>query len=364
MFTTLSFTLLVAFFQSTLAQELSGATVVQSSVIFRHGESTPDSRSTYAPEALFPTLNMLTDRGRMQTVALGQWYRQLVQSLLADDTENIWAESTRRARSAESAEAFIRGVVGGNGDHVRRHSTALGLDEIFNFATCNKSDQLQKRALQSNETMQFLREHQDVFTFLRQHNVPEELLRVENFWKISDGLRTRQEHDMALPEELREGDMSAKIEEVTQFLWNQQYIKEDEVIRLSVGVLMKEIADQIEKVTNPQMFARTPSKPIFMLAGHHNTMMHALALLGLYDGSYVELSSALVIELVRDDSSGQFFVRVLYKRGRDYPRAQVKILPLCENDDTVYGCPVGVFLTNMRPNLLTSEERTRACRAI
>jgi len=294
----------------------------------------------------------------MQSEQLGQWYRTHVGSLLAVIAENVWVMATQRPRSMLSATAFIRGLAG-NESAIRPHSENILVDRLFNYARCNRSDQAQKRALESDETAQFVHENQEIFTFLKQHNASDDLLAVENFWKNADGLRARAEQGIPHPTWLTQ-ERAAKIEEVTQTLWNQQYTSQAIVTKLSIGVLFNDIVNEIEKVVRPTSFAPGDRKPILAFAGHHNTMIHALQVLGLYDGQYVELSSALAIDLVQDESN-QYFVRFEFKKGRSYPHSQVETPSFCHNQMTDHGCPVNVFLAYIRPYLLTPEAHTQAC---
>ncbi|XP_046670610.1 lysosomal acid phosphatase-like isoform X2 [Homalodisca vitripennis] len=275
----------------------------------------------------------LTQIGRMHMYKLGEKVRSMYDGFL-DQTyraEDFKANSLVNSRALESAELFLAGLYPPRGFQVWNKDllwqpiavfpTLYDHEDVLNVTgenICPKFRDAQTRSLLEADKL-----YNSSLTNLMRDIIPNTGIDVEQFKeKFGDTYREHimmtvwhalkfiADNGLTLPQWARQAysepliSLRSKIEAA--------YLSGSfDQIRLLEGELFREIVDMFRSKANNSPDVRR----MYYYSGRDHTILSLLLMLGQQNGRYVDTGSALIYELHRNPSTGNFYVQALYIDG-------------------------------------------------
>lgn len=333
--------MLLALFATT---SLCDETIEFAVVIYRHGDRTPVNPYPTDPwknESLWPVnFGQLTNIGKKRHYQLGQWFRKRYSHLISKqyNPQEIYVRSTDVDRTLMSAQANLAGMYPPNGTSVWNpdlmwqpipvHTVPEHDDNILAMKkSCPAYDKEHLKYTHSVEYLNKLHKYDELMHYLSSNTGT----KIKSFADILDIYSTLYIEELnnftlpqwtrsVYPEKMREpAGYSFKTETATPLL-----------ARLKVGPLMKIIVTSIQEVISNKTTGKSKKhKKLLIYSAHDLTIGNILNSLDMYDGKCPAFTSTILIELIHDDYTQDYYIRILYRNSTEIIEPSILNIPCC-----------------------------------
>ncbi|KAG8288091.1 hypothetical protein J6590_023457 [Homalodisca vitripennis] len=275
----------------------------------------------------------LTQIGRMQMYKLGQKFRSMYDGFL-DQTyqaKEFKANSFINTRALDTAELFLAGLYPPRGFQVWKKDllwqpipvfpTLYDHEDILNFTT--KSTCPRFRAAQLDSLMKADILYNPSLSNFMNDIVPYTGIDLEFYKKLYGDLYRQQsvttvwhtlkfiaDNGLSLPDWATKAYPEPVIS-LRTVTGSAFFAGSFDQIRLLSGELFREVVDMFRSKVNNS----TDVRKMYYYSGRDFTILSLLLMLGQQNDRYVNTGSALIYELHRNPSTGNFYVQVLYVDG-------------------------------------------------
>ncbi|XP_013161905.1 PREDICTED: lysosomal acid phosphatase-like [Papilio xuthus] len=332
-----------------LCQSFGEVSIKYAAIIYRHGDRTPIDPYPTDPwrnESLWPVrFGQLTNIGKRQHYALGQWFRKRYSNIITNkyDSKKVYVRSTNVDRTLMSAEVNLAGMYPPMGkevwnDHLNWqpipiHTRPEHDDEVLAMKRkCAQYDIAKNNFINSRAYEDHLSKYEGLMDYLTQHT----LRKIKDFEDINDiynilfienlyNLTLPKWTHSVFPDKLKEpACYSFSIATATPVM-----------ARLLAGPLLKAIVNNMLNKMSEQPDALTLS----IYSGHDFTIANILSALGLFDGNCPSYTSTIIFELLNEDSTPDYYVRISYRNTTDIVEPFILNIPNCGKM-----CPIQRFI--------------------
>ncbi|KAI5641414.1 histidine phosphatase superfamily (branch 2) domain-containing protein [Phthorimaea operculella] len=347
---------IVLLFSVCLAEE----TIKYAAVIFRHGDRTPvDTYPTdpYKNESFWPVrFGELTNIGKQQHYALGQWFRRRYSHLLSKDFDpkQIQVRSTDVDRTLMSAQANLAGMYPPVGKSIWNkelmwqpipiHTMPEAEDEVLAMKkNCNAYNREMERYTHTAAYKQRLANYQSLMNYLSAYT-GEKVKDYVDMLEIYSTLYIETLYNFTLPSWTKTV-FPDKLKEPACYSFGTSAAT-PLLARLRAGPILKDIMKKVHQAMAPEMDDQKALK-VSVYSGHDYTIGTVLTALGLFDGNCPVYTATILIELIQDTSSSSHYIRISYRNSSEIVEPAVLYIPYCGQL-----CHVDRF-NNLYKNLLT-----------
>ncbi|CAH0716507.1 unnamed protein product, partial [Brenthis ino] len=333
-------------------------TVKYAAVIYRHGDRTPvDSYPTdpWRNESLWPVkFGELTNTGKRQHYALGKWLRKRYSHLLSKefDPTEIYIRSTDVDRTLMSAQANLAGMYPPYGDSVWNmelmwqpipvHTRPEKDDEVLAMKRkCIPYTKEKEKYIHSTPYKERLSKYQGLMDYLTAYTGR----KIKDYSDINDiynVLFIETLYNFTLPN-WTQSIYPNKLKEPSCYSFVTSTAT-PQMARLMVGPLLKEIVGKMNQVI--QKKNPNPLK-LSIYSGHDFSIGNILNAIGVYDGNCPPYTATIFFELLQDNSTMKYFLRMSYRNTTEIIEPYVINIPHCGDI-----CPYERFL-KLYDNLVT-----------
>ncbi|KAL0852301.1 hypothetical protein ABMA28_000509 [Loxostege sticticalis] len=350
--------ILFAVFLLCFGSTLCAETVKYAAIIYRHGDRTPiDTYPTdpWRNESLWPVkFGELTNIGKRQHCALGQWLRRRYSHLLSEqfDPTQIYVRSTDVDRTLMSAQANLAGLYPPTGNSVWDkdlmwqpipvHTVPEKDDELLAMKKpCMAFDKEKEKYIHSKAYKERLIKYQPLMKYLSASTglKVKTLYDIDNLYSI---LYIEQLYNFTLPN-WTHSVFPNKMAEPAGYSFTE-FTATPLMARLKIGPLLKQILTNMFSVMSGK---KSKDLRVSMYSGHDLTVGSVLNGLGLFDGKCPLYTSTVLMELIYDNTTQSHFIRISYRNSSDIVEPHVLNIPKCGEK-----CPVSKFI-KIYDNLLS-----------
>ncbi|XP_054267345.1 lysosomal acid phosphatase-like [Macrosteles quadrilineatus] len=311
-----------------------GGDVIFANVLFRHGDrniitdypNDPNKNMSYWPEGL----GQLTNLGKRQEFALGQWLRQRYDRLLTDfyDPNLVYVRSTDVDRALMSAKCVLAGIFPPKGQQVWNdqliwqpiptHTTPEKLDKILaQKYPCPAYQAEHLRVLNSAEIRNITSRYSYILKNLTDFAGENISTLCDINWIYHD-VYIEKLKNMTVPQWVV--DLFPVMYEASSFCfalptWNTK------LARLKSGLLVQEMINNMKAKIDGKS-----SLNVYFYSAHDSTIGSLLNSLGVFDLQDPPYSSTIMMEL--RNNGGDHYVTLLYRNNTAVEPYQL-ILPGC-----------------------------------
>ncbi|KAM7538169.1 hypothetical protein Aperf_G00000073506 [Anoplocephala perfoliata] len=358
--------------------------VVHVHMLFRHGDRssiTPYPFKGYDPSAVWPEgYGQLTQIGIEQHFLLGKWLHNRYQSFLSPNynVSTFHMRSSDVDRALMSAQAMMAGFFhksetslekyGLHWRPVPTHTVLKDSDKLLAIAPCPRFTQRREELLNTEESLALLTEHEKTITTI------ENFYGIKNIslpviWKINDDLICLRSHNATRPA-FYTNEVAEELDNITNKMF-QIYFTDQELLKLSSGVFLKEAFNQMEKIIAGKS-RNSPSiedlPKISAFSAHDTNVAPLLGAFGAYaNESKPAYASLVALELFApspDAPNEEFILKLLYKRGwKDNASEYIQFAACRDQRKPEHGCPFVVVRESVASLFMTEDESVEACKA-
>ncbi|CAG9834279.1 unnamed protein product [Diabrotica balteata] len=356
----------LVFLSINLLVECEKSELLAVTVLFRHGCRSP--RKTFKSDPyndkffdIWPEgLGHLTNLGKRQQFALGQWYRKYYKDFIPEkyDPNFLRVVSSDKDRCIMSAAANLAALFPPKEEQIWNsnllwqpipiHTTPEIKDyTVVGQAYCPKYKKLYSDLLSSKDFTDFMEERKDLFNYLTEH-AGENVTTLGDVTFLHDTLFIENYINLTIPEWTKK-----VFPHKTLPLLTKVYVLDTsttELARLKSGPLVDYITTFFEDVLqNPK-----DSQKFLMLSVHDSTISHLLNTLKVYDNTWPEYASTVMFELRRGE--GEPFLNINFKNSTMMRNI---VLNGCSKD-----CNFAEYQKIIQPIRITSEEAEKECKSV
>ncbi|XP_012251812.2 venom acid phosphatase Acph-1-like [Athalia rosae] len=333
------------------------------SVLFRHGDRTPDPsiggtypNDPYQNYTYFPVgLGGLTNKGKMRVFKLGQALRLKYDEFLGDlyYPDVLEGRSTDYDRTKMALQMVLNGLFppapiqqwkdGVDWQPIPTVYFHEEEDWVLRSDLCPKYIVESNRYLNSAEFRERLAEHKNLTEFLEKVT-GESSMNADDLFVLHSTLITQLQMGLDIPEWATELLSNGRLEDAAS-LRLEAFKGNDELKRLWGGMLLRKITDDFLSYRNGSL---PDGRKIFLYSAHDLNVAGLLSTLGVYDSRFPQYSSAVIIELLEYEND--YFVKVIYYLGIP-PKFIVMQIPGCTQL-----CPLDKFLYQLENVIATDED--------
>lgn len=330
------------------------------SVFFRHGARTPEHKDRYPNDPykldVFQPMGwgQLTNNGKSMAHTLGQALRKRYNKFLDEiyTPEIIKTKSTDYDRTRMSALLALAGLFPPGKsqkwhEELKWQPIPVDYDKDSIDYTLKRPNSYCPRymkeldqALQSDETLAFLKTHRQTLQYISNHT-GKPMNKLGDVFQIYQTLTAERTMNLTLPE------WTKKVypEKVTIIAAKQCELENSNHIlkRLNGGRMLAKVISNMVAKTEGSLHPH--ERKMFLYSGHENNVINILAAMDLYETHFPNYSSAVIIELHYLRSRQNYAVKVLYIRDV-YEAPEELTLSGCD----VY-CPLDDFVSLMEKHI-------------
>ncbi|XP_013184946.2 prostatic acid phosphatase [Amyelois transitella] len=314
-------------------------------VIYRHGDRTPVAfypTDPYKNVSLWPVkLGELTNIGKRQHFALGQWLRKRYSHLLSSEFEpsEIYVRSTDVDRTLMSAQANLAGMYPPTGQSVWDrdlmwqpipvHTEPEKEDKLLAMKKrCPKYTKEKEQFLHSAEYKNRLSKYQNLMNYLTAYT-GEKVTDYNDINDIYNILFIESLYNFTLPNWTKEV-YPDKLVEPSGYSFTTDTAT-PALARLKVGPLLQHITTQMSNKLAFDRYKRNKTEVnLAIFSGHDLTVANVLHSLGLYDGVPPVYTSTVFLELLYDnDTISTPMIRISYRNSTEIVEPIVLNIPKC-----------------------------------
>ncbi|XP_030031974.2 prostatic acid phosphatase isoform X2 [Manduca sexta] len=329
-------------------------------VIYRHGDRTPVNFYPNDPwhnESNWPVKpGQLTNEGKRQHFALGQWLRKRYAHLVSanfNPTE-IYVRSTDVDRTLMSAQVNLAGMYPPKGQAVWNndlnwqpvpvHTVPEYEDEVLAMKRkCPAFDREYEKLKRTTEYKNRLNRFQNLMEYLSINSG----MKVKDYDDIVDIYSTLYIESLynftlpnwtasVFPDKMRE---PACYSFVTSTMTPM-------LARLKAGPFLQDVIGSMMYIISNETIGSNYTLPrLAIYSGHDYTIGNILNALGVFDKNCPPYTATIFMELIKVDV--RYYVRISYRNSTEIVEPRVLILPHCAQD-----CPIARF-NELYRNLLT-----------
>ncbi|XP_053624392.1 prostatic acid phosphatase-like isoform X1 [Plodia interpunctella] len=356
--------ILLLVFTALFFSTCNGDSNVQyAAVIYRHGDRTPVSfypTDPYQNESLWPVkLGELTNIGKRQHFALGQWLRKRYSHLLSSEFEpsEIYVRSTDVDRTLMSAQSNLAGMYPPSGNSVWNqnlmwqplpvHTEPEKEDKLLAMKKhCPKYNIALDQYVHSREYKTRLNKYQNLMNYLTAYT-GSKVTDYNDINNIYDLLYIESLYNFTLPNWTREV-YPDKLVEPSGYSFTTD-TGTPTLARLKVGPLLQHITTQMaNKVAFGKGKRNKTDINVAIFSGHDITVANVLHSLGLYNGISPVYTSTVFLELLyANDTAATPLIRISYRNSTDIVEPNILTIPKCGQL-----CPLERFIA-LYENLIT-----------
>ncbi|KAL1506684.1 hypothetical protein ABEB36_006004 [Hypothenemus hampei] len=310
-------------------------TLIQSHIIFRHGNRTPDSfqelypNDPYLNETYYPYgLGQLTNAGKLREFTVGTSLRKRYQTFLSDMflSEEVEAISTDFNRTKASLELVLAGLYPPRREQIWNNQlmwqpipynfAPRAQDSLLMGILCPKYVEMYQEVLNSIVMQKQFKNFHKIFKYVSSFSG----LNVTTYGDIYNlyfGLSTEEEYGLVLPEWTRR----VWPESITNIAIREYYVlmAENDMRKMASGYLFKKIVDEaVLKIS------RTDNKKkIFLYSAHENNIAQLLIFLGVFKPHIPNYGAHVILELHKIKE--EFGIKVFYQNWQTQQPELLKI---------------------------------------
>ncbi|KAM3968860.1 prostatic acid phosphatase [Aphomia sociella] len=328
-------------------------------VIYRHGDRTPVGCYPTDPwrnESLWPVkFGQLTNIGKRQHFALGQWLRQRYSHLLSPEFEpsELYVRSTDVDRTLMSAQANLAGMYPPSGNSIWDqqlmwqpipvHTEPAKEDKLLAMEKpCATYNAAYKDYVNSKEYKERLNKYQSLMNYLSAHT-GEKVTDYNHINNIYHTLYIEELYNFTLPNWTK-NVYPDKLLDPSGYSFSVPTALPI-LARLKVGPLLGHIIKQMVNVVEYDNARRKEKEVnVSIFSGHDITISNVLNSLGMFDMNCPQYTSTIFFELIHDKT---YFIRISYRNTTEIVEPHVLSIPHCGQV-----CPLERFI-KLYENLLT-----------
>lgn len=335
------------------------------SILFRHGDRTPIhfyQNDPYKNTSYWSTgPGQLTNTGKLQHFALGQWFGERYQDLIGDQysKESVYVISTDVDRTLMSAEANLAGIFPPSGQQVWDpeikwqpipvHTMPEKMDKVLAAKKpCPAYDLVKRKYMASPEVQQFLAKYSPLFDYVSQ-NAGEPVKSITDLEFIHNTLFIEELNNLTLPEWTRP-IYPEPMRTVAAFSFSIA-ARTPAMKRLKGGPLLEDIVKHMVAKSKQKL----KKKKLWIYSAHDTTVANLLNTLDVFDINCPPYASAVMIEL-HEGNQGHY-VNIVYKNSTTVPPYKLAI-PGCDFD-----CPLDKFVSLTDPVTISDSQWETECHA-
>uniref|UniRef100_H3AQL7 acid phosphatase n=1 Tax=Latimeria chalumnae TaxID=7897 RepID=H3AQL7_LATCH len=319
--------------------------------VYRHGDRSPTETFPTDPhkEDTWPQgFGQLTTIGMQQHYEFGQFLRERYADFLNStyNQQEVYIRSTDFDRTLMSAQVNLAGLYPPRGQQVWNsnvlwqpipiHTVSKLKEKLLDFPIpdCPRFNQLQSETSMSPEFQEKFQPYKDFSQRVASYAgySPEEM-DLQKLATVYDSLLCEEIHNYSLPS-WATPETRSKLLELTELaeLASFGIYRREEKARLSGGVLVKTILENITKVANnPQQLK------LIMYSAHDTTIIALQMALNVWSGRLPPYCACHIFELYQE-SNGQFTIGMYYQNDSHSDLYEV-VLPGCTSP-----CPLQNFV--------------------
>ncbi|KAJ3283041.1 hypothetical protein HK104_010578 [Borealophlyctis nickersoniae] len=306
----------------------------------------------------------LTDKGKETMRTWGENLRKLYVDRLhfldpkLDPTtvRNVFIRSTDYARTIESVQHLVDGLYP---PQLRASPEELNLEinikplESENMhpgmgcTALNAASKYFRRAVQAQKAEE-MTELLNRFKHLGADSSKPSLRQIHRLYDLSACLHA---HDMPLPKGVTVKDLE-QMEKLTNDQWWMIYDSSEDLARLAIGRMLKDLKTRIDAAVN----GSSDAVKLALFSGHDSTVAPLLSAFRVFDKKYPTFGAMINIELFEDPTNRPFLSRLLNRPAPHYVRllynGEPQTLPACkprgahrEGDETL--CTLEAFMKHV-----------------
>nr|XP_034839570.1 prostatic acid phosphatase-like [Maniola hyperantus] len=350
--------LVVVFMLYIISISYGEKVIKYAAIIYRHGDRTPVNPYPTDPwknESLWPVkFGELTNIGKRQHYALGRWLRKRYSNLISEqfDPTEVYVRSTDVDRTLMSAQANLAGMYPPSGNAIWDlnllwqpipvHTRPERDDEVLAMIRkCVPYDKEKAKYMRSVAYKKRLSKYQGLMDYLTAYtgmkvkdyldiNDIYNVLYIENLYNFTLPKWTQSVY----PDKMKEPSCYSFVTATATPL----------MARLLAGPLLKEIVGKMNTII-------TKKKPnplkLSIYSGHDFTIANVLCSIGVYDGNCPVYTSTIIFELLQDNNTTGYFIRMLYRNSTEIVEPHILDIPHCGQL-----CPIEKFM-KLYDNLIT-----------
>ncbi|XP_031767348.1 prostatic acid phosphatase-like isoform X2 [Galleria mellonella] len=351
--------LLLVFFFHTFSYSYGNDKVRYAAVIYRHGDRTPVECYPTDPwrnESLWPVkFGQLTNIGKRQHFALGQWLRQRYSHLLSTEFEptELHVRSTDVDRTLMSAQANLAGMYPPSGNSIWDnqlmwqpipvHTKPVFEDNLLAMEKpCTTYTQVFNEYVNSEKYLTRLSKYKSLMEYLSYHT-GENVTDYNDINNIYNTLYIEELYNFTLPN-WTQSVYPDKLLEPACYSFTLKTVLPI-LARLKVGPLLKHIIEEMINIMKFEFLGIDEVGPrVSIFSGHDVTVANFLNALGMFDGKCPIYTSAVFMELLHETSADkmidqEYFIRISYRNVTEIVEPHVLDIPHCGKK-----CPLEKFI--------------------
>ncbi|CAH1272226.1 ACPP [Branchiostoma lanceolatum] len=337
-----------------------GRSLVQASVLFRHGDRSPTEtfpNDVHQEDAWPQGFGFLSDIGIQQHHNLGEFFRKRYGKegfgVLSEEfrRDELYVRSTDTDRTLMSAEANLDRLY--PDQPIPIHTVRTGLDPLLRafFLNCPRWTELMEEDFNSDDFKQKEKDSKEFMAFVVKKAGWGEPHGIMDAWRTQDPLLCEDAHNMTWPAWVTP-DVYKRLTELTAY-GSEINFRGDEKGRLMAGLLVNQI---VSNMTTAQQEIQKNEKPYRLLvySAHDIDISALMSALNVYNNLSPPYAACVIVELYRD-TRGQFSVQILYRNDSSH-EPYVLTVPGCDEF-----CPFDDFVELNDEVILSPDKWRRAC---
>ncbi|XP_066293888.1 prostatic acid phosphatase-like isoform X2 [Branchiostoma lanceolatum] len=339
-----------------------GRSLVQASVLFRHGDRSPTEtfpNDVHQEDAWPQGFGFLSEIGIQQHHNLGEFFRKRYGKegfgVLSEEfrRDELYVRSTDTDRTLMSAEANLDRLY--PDQPIPIHTVRTGLDPLLRafFLNCPRWTELMEEDFNSDDFKQKEKDNKEFMAFVVKKAGWGEPHGIMDAWRTQDPLLCEKAHGMSWPAWVT-ADVYKRLTELTAY-GSEINFRGDEKGRLMAGLLVNQI---VSNMTTAQGEIQKNEKPYRLLvySAHDIDISALLSALDVYNVNDLSppYAACVMVELYRDPR-GQFSVQILYRNDSSH-EPYVLTIPGCDEF-----CPFDDFVELNDEVILSPGKWRRAC---
>lgn len=303
--------------------------LVFSSILFRHGDRTPEkpyAKDPYGNTSLWPVgWGMLTNKGKAQHYQLGQWLRKRYDNLIPDKKYShdlIYIQSTDVDRTLMSALANLAGMFYPTQKEIWSdlkwqpipvHTVPQHLDKVLSMnCPCPKYEEEYEAFKRSPVISTYNEKHKELYRYLTEHAgdpihgpIHTEYLYSNLFIETINNFTLPNWTETVFPD---------KMYPVAAFSFVMPTMTRT-LKRLKGGPLLKEM---ITHMKQKRAGTLSPNRNLWIYSAHDTTVANFLNTIGVFEVHAPPFAATVLVEL-RKSKTNDYFVSVFYKNTTEEP---------------------------------------------
>ncbi|XP_050362292.1 venom acid phosphatase Acph-1-like [Nymphalis io] len=343
--------------------------LVLSFVVFRHGDRTPDQMeldkypSQQFNDSIFYPFGKkaLTNKGKERAFLVGEYLRKryndtISQLYLPDE---ISVRTTDYARTKMTAlialaamyppQAIQRWNTKLNWQPIPYDTMAWKNDDLLHFNNCPRYEELKNKIYELPALRTVISSYENLFEVLSA-KTGATIKTPENVFFLDNLFQTLNNTGVSLPQWV--DNLMPKIKEMTKIEYLCLFYN-NELIRLSGGVLMAEIIEAIDAA----IAGNEEQVKLRLYSGHENNVAALLAAARVFKPHQPKYGSTVSLESRKNVKTGKYGIMVVYAAEAGGPGV---VLPI-EGCGGKPICDYETFLTLTRDVLLSRSEYNKQC---